>query len=306
MDNPNTFIAPSELNFSEIFRVLWQKKIAIIINCAIAGAILVYYSLSLTNIYKSDAVLYLTANSPNVVSSGNSFGDSGLSSLAALAGADIESDISKDKLAIKTIQSREFLNLLINKDDFLPRLMAQGSFNKSNGTFQYNSEVYDEINKVWVEDGGQSLKPKFHQIYKKYTDSLDVDKNLETGFIEISFTHISPYVAQQKLSLIIKEVNNLLREKDIIQSKNSIDYLTGIDTPVQDVKRSIAILIQQSLQTEMFANIQENYVLDILDSPHAPELKSAPARALICIVGTMFVFLLSCLYFLARHYYKEN
>ena len=306
MNEQSRVAHPTEINFSEIFRVLWQKKIQIVINCAITGLILVFYSLSLTNIYKSDAKLYLTPTSPNIVSNGNSFGDSGLSSLAALAGADIDGDISKDKIAIETIKSREFLRLLIATEDFLPHLMAQGSFIKSSGEFKFDSEIYDAQNENWLEEDGKSLKPSFYEIYKKYSDSLDVEKNIESGFIEISFNHISPFVARDMLSVIIKEVNDLLREKDIIQSRNSIKYLTNIDTPVQDVKRSIGILIQQSLQTQMFANIQENYVLDILDPPHAPELKSSPARALICIVGTMFIFFISSLYFLARHFYKEN
>ena len=52
----------------------------------------------------------------------------------------------------------------------------------------------------------------------------------------------------------------------------------------------------------MLANVSKSYVFDVIDPPVVPELKAEPARALICILGTLLGGFLGVMFVLARHY----
>ena len=47
-----------------------------------------------------------------------------------------------------------------------------------------------------------------------------------------------------------------------------------------------AQLIEEQTKTIMLANVSKDYVFDVIDPPVAPELKSKPSRAVICVLGT--------------------
>ena len=119
---------------------------------------------------------------------------------------------------------------------------------------------------------------------------------LETG---------DPYpFAKYFLELIITELNNIERHRDITQAKRSTAYLTeqlGI-YKVADIRNSINSLIQSQLETEMLANVRIDYLLRPLDSAYVPEKKSAPVRSMICIAITFIGFLLSIFIVLIHHY----
>ena len=61
------------------------------------------------------------------------------------------------------------------------------------------------------------------------------------------------------LNLIITEVNNLLRDKDLEEADAALTYLyEQLDGVTQsDIRLSIATLIENQLRTEMFANIRQ-------------------------------------------------
>ena len=52
----------------------------------------------------------------------------------------------------------------------------------------------------------------------------------------------------------------------------------------------------------MLANVSKDYVFDVIDPPVAPELKSKPPRALICVLGTLLGGMLGVVVVLIRHY----
>jgi uncharacterized protein involved in exopolysaccharide biosynthesis len=56
----------------------------------------------------------------------------------------------------------------------------------------------------------------------------------------------------------------------------------------------------------MLAAASEEYVFQVIDPPVAPELKSEPSRALICILGVLLGGMLSVVFVLIRHYAKGD
>ncbi len=61
------------------------------------------------------------------------------------------------------------------------------------------------------------------------------------------------------------------------------------------IQASIGQLIESQLKTKMLANVRENYLLDPIDSPMLPDMKSKPYRTKIVIIGTLIGFVLSLL-----------
>jgi LPS O-antigen subunit length determinant protein (WzzB/FepE family) len=61
------------------------------------------------------------------------------------------------------------------------------------------------------------------------------------------------------------------------------------------IQASIGQLIESQLKTKMLANVRENYLLDPIDSPMLPDMKSKPYRAKIVVIGTLIGFVISLL-----------
>ena len=93
---------------------------------------------------------------------------------------------------------------------------------------------------------------------------------LKHFYISISFKHKSPEFAHYFLSLIIKEANSLLREVDLQESSEALNYLNDqlVKTQQSDIRNSINQLIKSKLETQMLANVNKDYVLRPLDKPY--------------------------------------
>ena len=70
---------------------------------------------------------------------------------------------------------------------------------------------------------------------------------------------------------------------------NSINFLTEkiATTNLKETKDAISQLIESQMQSLMIAAASESYVYKTLNAPIAPERKTSPNRALICIIGTI-------------------
>jgi len=283
-----------EIELKELFNVLWTGKKLIILITAIFAIGSIPYSLSLTNYYKSGSLLIAR----------NASGTQGLSQfsgLAAMAGVNLPSS-GEDKTAqtIELIKSRQFVKHLMTFDDILPSIMAAKAYDSGSEELLFNQKLYDSETKTW------KIIPSYLEAHEEYTDNmLFISQDKTTGFISINIEHISPLFAKEFLELIIRESNELLRKKDMEESKQGLGYLTSelSKTPFVEIKESINALIEVQMETQMLAQIHQDYILMEIEPPFIPEKKSKPSRALIFVLGTMLGTMLSVLIVLIRHYY---
>ena len=290
-----------EIRLLDIFNILWKEKILILSVSSIFAFSSVFYALSLPNIYTSDVVLKVAGSNGASMSNNSQFG-----SIAALAGVNIGTGGGMDEkadLAKQTIRSRDFVKHVSKFDEVLPSLMALQEYDPSSQLIIFDEEIYDSSNQKWI-----SALPSEYEVYKKFLSMVDVFIDIDTGFLAISVSHQSPYFAKYFLELIINELNNIERYRDIAEAQRSKEYLgkqLGI-YKVADIRNSINALIQSQLETEMLANVRVDYLLRPLDSAYVPEKKSAPVRSMICIAITFIGFLLSVFVVLIRHYLFKN
>ncbi len=290
-----------EIDLKELFIVLWKAKLFIIIITSLFALSSVIYALSLTNFYKSEAVL-------NIAGESNPNGSlAGLGGLASMAGLNLPSNgQDKSEIAIKLIQSRTFLEHLIKFEDILPSIMAAQSYDFQTQKIQFNPNIYNENTGMWVRNPGknQQAKPSYLEAYGTYLNQVSISRDKKNNFITISVEHISPVFAKELLVLIINETNELLRNQDLRDSSAAIAFL-NTEIPkasLVTMKDAITRLVQFQLEKQMLSKVNKEYVLKVIEPPFIPEVKSKPSRRTICILGTLLGGMLAIILVLMRHY----
>ena len=291
------------IDIKEIFLVLLASKFSIILFTFIFAFSTLIYSLSLQNLYKSETTAA-------VFSESNSSLQSQYSGIAAIAGVSLPSrgGIDKGALIKKTITSRDFVQHLMSVDEnFLPNLMAVKEYDKTNNAIIYDEETYNASNKKWVRPSvNGNLVPSFLETHKKYINIINYSQEKISKIISISVEHQSPEIAHDLLKLMLQELNNVIKNQDIDEAEQSINYLNDQLKSISqaDIRKSINTLIEAQLEKLMLANVKEYYLLQPIDLPYIPEEKSNPPRALICIIGTIFGFMITISFILIRHYFS--
>ena len=189
--------------------------------------------------------------------------------------------------------------------------MAPLSYNSSSKKLQLDPEIYDSETKSWKgepkEDG--SIKPSYLDVYGIYMeDVVSVSQDTGTGFISISVQHLSPYFAKEFLDLIISEANSSLRNKDLEESKEALEYLRSqlAENSLVQLRESINNLIESQLEIQMMANINEDYILVEIDPPFVPEKAVSNSKMLIVIFSTILGSLFGATVVLTREYLKRT
>ena len=297
--------AADEINVKEVFFALWSTKILIIVMVAIFAVGSVIYSLSIPNKFTSSSLLKMSDNNSQPSS------NSSMDMIGSIAGLNLTAaGSSKSSLVIETIESRDFLKHLLTFDKVLPSIVAIQSYDKETGELIFNDSIYDQKNNTFTSD--PEKRPTFHKTYLTYNNMINVSTT-NTGYIYLSVTHLSPKFAYELLNLIISEVNSLSRARILQESKDSLNFLYNrlTETNEIEIRNSINQIIGSELRRQMLAEVKKNYLINPLDKPFFPEMKSSPNRARICILGTILGFFLSILVSLVKYYgfssrqYKE-
>lgn len=294
-----------EIDLKELVGVLWKSKFLIISFTALISISSIIISLMMTNYYTSESVLI--ARDQQDSSSLSDF-----SGVASLVGVDLSGEGASVFKVMEIIQSREFVRHLITFENVLPSLMAAESFDASSQQINFDPEIFDAESNTWTREPGVNgnIIPSYLEAHREYSDMLSIIKDKLTGLISIKFEHISPVFANDFLSLIIQEANNLNREIDVDATTKALTYLKGelSQTPQIEIKKSISKLIENQLETRMMASIYDDYILIPLEPPFVPDKKSRPIRSLIVILSTLIAGMLSVIYVLVNHYFfgKEN
>lgn len=297
-----------EIDLRELFGIIWQGKWWIIAITFVFAVGSVIYSLSLPNIYKSEATL-----APTEEASGGGLSQMAgqLGGLASLAGVNLGGgNTDKTTIALEILKSRAFIKSFVEKYDILPELMAVEEWNRGSGVV-FNSEIYNPDTKEWVREvePPKQPEPSSWEYVKVFREQiLEVSKDDTTGLVTIAVNHQSPEVAEQWVVWLIEEINNHMRERDIQEAQRSLEYLDKElqSTSLSDMQQVFYQLIEKQTQTIMLANVRPEYIFQTLDPAVVPEQKAKPSRALICIIGTFLGGFLSVGFVLVRNIFRKE
>ena len=305
-ETPNSNYEPNkDLDLIDFIRVIWAGKISVIIISIIFAISSVGIALIIPDKYQSSAVLYEVKNG-----SGTSSGLlANLGGLASIAGINLPSS-AQDKtiLAIKTLRSRSFLKNIINYPGVLEGVMAVDYYDKKTKKLYYKSDMYDEKSGKWLKNekfSGANFSPSYLDVYdKKINDVIGLNHNKKDNYLIVSVEHESPIFAEYLLSIIISDLDNEIKKRDIAESENAIKYLEQKlrENSLKEINSNLNKLVEENLKTLMLANVQKEYLLRVLDPPFIPERRSTPNRVMICIIGTFLGFFVGIMFVLIRKY----
>ena len=284
-------------------RIWWINKFKIIFITSLFAIFSVFYSLSLNNKFTSTAYLKLVDSGST--SSINQL-TSQYSNLASLAGIDLSNQGGNSaEEVIKMIYSREFLNHLLNFDDVKVNIVAAKSFDFISNDIIYDEDLYDYKNSIWKRAAdvkkNRVSEPSYVEVFDDfYIEKISASKDKLSGLIFISFEHPSPYFAQHFIELLINELNETTRNKDIEDFNRALLYLSDQQKNYTNtqIKKTLSKLEEKYIELQMLAKSKKDYLVESIDPPYLPEEKSYPSRAVLCITITILGFMFS-LFFVA-------
>ena len=293
-----------EIDLRELFIALWKGKWIIIATTFIFAVGAVLYALSQPNIYKADALL-----APTESSGGGIQGQ--LGGLAALAGVNLGGgQASQAQLATQVMQSRQFLEYFIDKHDLWVPLMATQEWDAANNQLVINQEVYDPQTQTWLREpkGLRGAEPTAQEAIQAFKDIFSVNSSRDSGLYTVSISHLSPYIAQQWVSLLVDEINQVMRERTIAETTKNLVYLQEQlqRTSIAAMQATFYSLIEEQTKSLMLAEAQDEFVFKLIDPAVVPELKDGPKRALICVLGTLLGGMLGIAMVLVRFAFRRE
>lgn len=304
MNKENLDNIDDDINLYDLILLVWKKKVLVIFVTLIFAIVSVFYSLSLPNIYTSSAI-YAPTNQEDSLS--NKLG--GYSSLAGFAGISLPSDVgSKSKEAIARMQSYDFFEHKFLPFIQLENMMAIEEWVVTENKIIYNSEIFNEESKEWTRNVKYPMKskPSNQEAFEVYKSILSADEDLKTSFVTFQVHHQSPYIAHKWLRIILKNINDHMRNLDKEQAEYSIEFLRNISSQANlEIKEAITQLLTTQIQTLMLTEASKDYVFRPISSPIVPEKKSKPSRAIICILGTLLggifgIFMALCSIYISK------
>ncbi len=298
-----------EIDLSELWRAIWSGKKLIIAITFVFAIASVAFALSKPNIYQASTLLAPASGEGGgggLAALAGQFGG-----LASMAGINLGGGgTDKTGLALEVLKSRVFIERFIKEHQLLVPLMAVKKWDINSDKLIYNEDIYDITAQKWIREVKfpKTPEPSAWESYKAFNDIFSVSTDKESGMVTISIEYFSPKIAIEWVTLLVKEINETIREKDKKEAQQSIAFLEKKleQTRLADMQTVFYQLIEEQTKTMMLAEVSKEYVLKTIDPANAPDEKAKPKRALIVVLGTMLGGMLSVLIVLIRYFSSKK
>jgi len=262
-----------EISLVDLFMVLLKRKWLImgLVFLTAVGAVAI--SLSMTNIYRSEATIAARQQeqSSSRALTGALGGLGGIVASEFGLGGGSEADIIE-----VLVKSRRLAEIVVEKYDLLPVLFK---------------EKWDSQRGGWQENPGPTMQDAFRLINNSL---LKVGRDRKTDVITLGVEHKAPEFARQMVSYYITELSEQLRAKVLKDAQENMRFLNEQLERTSDplLREKIYNMLAKEIEKDTFARAQTYYGFYVLDPPIAPDLdkKAKPKRALICILSVMVAF----------------
>lgn len=296
-----------EIELAELWQPIWAGKFIIIAIAFIFAVASAFYALSKPDIYKASVLLSPVSSqggSGSLAALAGKFGG-----LASMAGINLgEAGGDQTSIALATLESRSFIENFIKKHNLLIPLMATKGWDKMNDTLINNDELYDKINNKWlrVVELPQKPEPSSWEAYKRFSKALSISQNKINSLITIELEFYSPSISKLWLTLLVKEINEFIREQEKEETLASIAYLEAQlkNIQISNMETIFYQLIEEQTKNMMLAQVKKEYIFKTLDPAQVPDKRNSPNRLLIMILGTVIGGILAILGVLILHFRK--
>lgn len=283
-----------QIGFLDILAQLTRYKVLVLLFMIMVSSLSVWIALKMPNVYQTVGIFAPATDKK----SGLGGLGSQIGGLASLAGISLSAGGAVDKtdLAIELLRSKDFISRFIQKYDLKVLIMAADGWDMNSNQIRIDQEKYDTENKIWLRTpkAPRLPEPSYLEAAEEFSKLLDVSKDKTTSMVKITLEYYSPVLAKKWLDLLVEEVNEEIRQRDVLEAKASIDYLNNqlATINIADIRESVIQIIQDQTKTLMLTNIRKEYALKTVDPAFIPEEKFKPRRAIIVIMSVFSAFLL--------------
>lgn len=283
-----------QVAFSVLVTSLNRYKWLGLLWLIVAVGATVAYVLTLPNQYKSQAILIPTE------ASGKMGGLSGaLGSVSSLAGINLGGGGEKKSVvALELMKSRAFFAAFMQKYQLKTALMAADGWDPASNKLRFDADIYDETRQQWVRPaiGLRKAEPSEQECFEAFMRMFSIAQDKLTGVVTVSMEFVSPELAQLWLRLYIDEVNVQMKQRDITEANESIQFIEDriAQTNLTEVRNVLFAMLEEHQKTLVVANVKPDYVFKLIDPPSLPDIKSGPMRSIIvlmALIGALFIFI---------------
>lgn len=267
------------IDLFELWEIVWKEKVLVIGVTSLFALGSIFYALAQTDIYRSSALLLPAETSqptnPLLAQLGAAAGIAGIGAQAEGA--------NSIGAAIAIMQSRAFAGQFIERHGLKPHLFA-GKWDAQSEQSSLDPAVYDSENKIWVVS-----EPTDQKAVDVFLGALTVTRDQSSNLVTVAIEWPDPVSAQQWVSRYIEDINNQVKQQDLLEATSSIEYLQEQleTTQLIEMRQALFQLIESQLRVVMLADVRDDYVFRTVDPAYVPEQAARPSRSTICIVGTL-------------------
>ena len=256
----------SGIDLVELWRTIWKGKWLVAGITAVFSVTSIAYALLAPQWYRAE-VLLVPADDQTAQGLAAQLGG-----LANLAGINIGEGGNAEPIAV--LKSRDLARAFIEEQELLAVLLAP---------------EWDEVAKRWKASDPKDW-PDIRDAVKFFDDSVrDVREDAKTGLVTLSIEWRDPVIAAEWANLLVKRVNDRMRERALAQAEANVAFLEKElnATSVVSLQQSIGRLLDGEMQKLMMARGNEDFAFRVVDKAEPPKRRSRPKRALLVILATV-------------------
>jgi uncharacterized protein involved in exopolysaccharide biosynthesis len=301
-----------EISLIDLFAIIWQRKVMIIVITLIAAlGVATYCVLSLVfppeksflpNKYTPSAHLLINNASSSGGGLSSMLASSGLGGLAGLAGVSLSSGSTFSDLAIYIASTNTMLDTVVDEFGLIERyklLKSKSPRANSREALKKNlTASYDQKSGVFTI-AFTDYNPAFAQSVVNFCvrylqarfDDLGVDKNM-----------LEKENLEKNIDATFQEIQNLMAESHRLEQSVNRGPAANIPAIMLETTR---IQMELTAQQQVYSQLKVQYellkvtmasekpVFQIFEMAEVPDKKSGPSRGMLCIIVTFAAGFLS-------------
>jgi hypothetical protein len=274
-----------ELSLIELWKVLVEYKLLIIVFTVLTTLVASYYSYKLPNVYMAEVLMIPTSFSGNETTRGANI-------LESLGATGIGSSSNLGEEAFTRLKTRTFLINYIKNNNLKPALFPSR---------------WSDKEKQWINKEPTDIAAAK---FLKGMISGGMHKRHKVGLTSLFITWKNPTNINKIADIansLADEMNYQAKKREITHGKSKVIFLEEAinSTNLLESKKIIFSMIEKQLRKNMLAEIKEGFIFEIVDRALPPNIREEKLTTMLPFIGLVLGVLFGLLTALSINYFKR-
>jgi len=277
-----------ELSLIELWKVLVEYKLLIIVFTALTTLGAIYYVSTLPTIYKAKVLMIPASGGGGGGGLSNRLG--GLADMAGVSLGDSSAGAEGEQ-ALARLKVRSFLTKHIKEKNLKPILFA---------------DQWDSVEKKWIDKEPSDR------------DSAELLKNMieagshprsKAGLVSLSIEWKNPHNPNKIADIannLVSSINSHAKDRAILEARDSISFLEKEleQTSILNSQTILYSLIEQQMGKIMMANIRDEFVFKIIDPAVVHKHAETKPISMVVFIGLILGIFSASFLAISVNYFK--